>query len=321
MVEYQLRKISIQDIDTNNYTFQITNGKDVDEVCDSIKEFGLINPPIIKKENNKYIIVSGFKRIISCIMLGYDSVNCLIIESDNMYLCHKIAILDNSNHRKMTFLEIVKCIVNIKKYHVDNKSLSYELSKLLHIENGEELISKFLKIIDLPKDIHALIDKGYISFSIADELSAYDEKEVLMIGNIFEKLKLPSNFQKDIFNLIIEIKSKEKKRFHDILEEVFNFITKNADIKNNTNKIYKILKNYLYERRFPEITLYKKNIEKKIELIALEKKFKLNNLTLGDGDFFQLQLNFDSLYEFNELAENIQKLRLNVKFNELFVPI
>lgn len=321
MVDYQLKKISIKDIDINNCLFRITNDMDIDEICDSIAAFGLISPPILKNEKLNYTIISGFKRITSCKRLGYDSVNCLIIEAEDLSLCHKIAILDNSNNRKLTFLEIVNCIHNIKQYYTDNKALSYELSKLLHIENGNELISKFLKIINLPKEILDLIDKGHVSFSIGYELPDYNATEILMIGNIFGKLKLPSNFQKDIFNLMIEIKLKEKKRFQDILDEVVNFIDANADTPKQMNKIYKILKNYLLARRFPEITQYQKKIEKKIEFVSLGEKYKLNNISNGDGDFFQFQLNFDSLYEFNELVENIQKLRFDTKFNDLFAPI
>lgn len=320
MVDYQLKKIVCKDIDTDNHLFRITNDMNIEVICDSIKEFGLINPPILKKEKNMYIIVSGFKRVASCKKIGHDSINSLIIETDDIYSCHRISILDNSNNRKLGFLEVVNCINSVKKFHGDSNSLSSELSRLLNISNGDKLISKMLKIILLPDTILKLIDTGHISISIAEELVRYDEKVILLFGSIFEKLNTPSNFQKDIFNLILEIKLKEKKSIECVLKDVVNFIKENTDNK-DAGRVYKFVKNYLYARRYPEITLFNNQIEKRLAKLVLDKRCKMNNHSNGDAKLFQLQLNFDGLFEFDDLIENIKKLRMDTKFNDLFKPI
>ena len=84
MVDYQLKKISIKDIDINNCLFRITNDMDIDEICDSIAAFGLISPPILKNEKLNYTIISGFKRITS--------ICCSPFISDSVYFIFLFAI-------------------------------------------------------------------------------------------------------------------------------------------------------------------------------------------------------------------------------------
>lgn len=317
MIDFYLNKISISEIDISNFMFRISEDADIDTLCDSIRAFGLINPPILKKNNHEYIIVSGFKRVYACKELGHNYVTSLILNEKDEFFCQKLAILDNSNNRTLSFKETVNCIRKIQCHISDELEISKEINGLLKNTSSDKLINKLLKIITLPENILNLIDRGYISMSIAEELVRYEENVVRLFGVIFEKLRTSSNYQKDIFNLIVEIKFKEKKDFISILNDVDRYLDMHIQTYKDTGSAYKKVKNYLYARRFPEITRYTEKIENKLEHVKLDRRIRIKNITSGDENLFQFQFDFDSVHEFEELILNIKQLQTNTKFIEL----
>ena len=53
---------------------------ELDELCDSIREFGIIQPLIVKKDKDSYILIAGERRLRAATNLGLNRV-CLLYTS------------------------------------------------------------------------------------------------------------------------------------------------------------------------------------------------------------------------------------------------
>ena len=51
-----------------------------DELCASIKKFGVLEPVIVKKFNGGYALVAGFRRVEAVRTIGYDNVTAGLID-------------------------------------------------------------------------------------------------------------------------------------------------------------------------------------------------------------------------------------------------
>ena len=320
MINYKLQRVHINEIDTEDHKFRISNETIIDEISDSIKEYGLLKPPILLRNKNSYSIISGFKRVLACKKNTVDIINALVMQSNDEFLCYKVAILDNTSQKKIGFYESIKCIKIIKEFLIDNNNDEFIIlvSKLLNLPYSKDYIIKLINISELPDNLIDLIDKERISFSIADELLKYDNNCADLIGEIFSNIKLSFNFQKELINFIIDIAKKENKHIEFILKDV-NSILKVESLENNDtdSKKYYRLKSYLIRRRYPIMTDYNDILNNKISKIKSDKRIKIVVPKGREEAKLQLQMNFNKLSDFNELFNDIKKLKTNPDFIDL----
>lgn len=83
MTEY-LTSVRLSDIDDSDEIFRISSDGNISSLADSIKAFGLLTPPVLKRMNEKFAVVSGFRRIKAMRLLNISTTPAVLIVSGNM---------------------------------------------------------------------------------------------------------------------------------------------------------------------------------------------------------------------------------------------
>ena len=125
-----LKEINISDIDIFNPRFLIPYSKIAAELFNSIKDIGIINPPIVINNDKEYLILTGFKRISISEELGLNTVFCRVVSKNELSFDQCIKIIYEDNKDRFTDIEIGQLC---RKY----------------IDNGND-VKQFLKLIDYP---------------------------------------------------------------------------------------------------------------------------------------------------------------------------
>ena len=179
------------------------NKEKIKELAESIKENGLIQPIIVKKDNNKYQIIAGHRRFLAFKQLNKESIPAIVKnEQDNEEI---ITLTENLIRENLNHLEIALSIENIlEKKLVKNQS---ELAKKLAI--NESTLSRYLKLLKLPEKIKQYIkEKKYTDLLVLNKLASLPPTEAL---KIFEQILKNNLNRKESIELINKYKNKEKK--------------------------------------------------------------------------------------------------------------
>lgn len=121
----------------------------IDDLAESIKKYGLLQPILVKKQDDRYIIIAGERRYRACKKLGLEYVEVIIKYDENAML---ISLIENIQRENLTALEEAVAIQNIKdKYKCTHEELSKLLGKTrvyitnkLRILNADEYTKKLL---------------------------------------------------------------------------------------------------------------------------------------------------------------------------------
>ena len=141
-------ELELDFIDTEFTPFSFSYGFNLKPLINSIKEVGIINLPILKKDKNRFIIVTGYKRILALKELGQKRVGGRILNEDFPPLrCLLINLHDNIYTRQLN--EVEKAIL---------------ISKLSQYVSIEEIIESYLPLLGLSKkrityEVYLWIDK------------------------------------------------------------------------------------------------------------------------------------------------------------------
>jgi len=98
--QFALKKISLED-----ERFRTSYHFSLEKLKLSIKEIGLLHPPLVTRRDNRFILVSGWKRVLACHELSLSSIPVYVIEEKDELQTFLIAFYENLAAREFGLLE------------------------------------------------------------------------------------------------------------------------------------------------------------------------------------------------------------------------
>ena len=259
-VESQKNELSISELVPNKYQpRKIFDENNLDELTNSIKERGMIQPFVVRKSNDdisKFEIIAGERRWLAAQRAGLHSVPVVITEADDLKSL-EFAIVENVQRHDLNPLEEAQGYKRlIDEFSYDQEKVSKFIGKSRsHITNS-------LRLLTLPQDVIKLIETQKITAGHAKILVGLSNASFVASKILEKKLSVR---QSETFVRVFKnkkIKSSKKKDTNIIALElsISNKIGINVDIQNNhrnkgkisfeykdldqLNKIIDIIKNH-----------------------------------------------------------------------------
>ncbi|MBP3501946.1 MAG: ParB/RepB/Spo0J family partition protein [Clostridia bacterium] len=101
----KIHKIKITEIEPNkDQPRRIFNSESIDELAESIKKYGVIQPIIVSKKENYYEIIAGERRWRASKKAGLEEIPCIIRESEEKEK-KEIALIENIQREDLNPIE------------------------------------------------------------------------------------------------------------------------------------------------------------------------------------------------------------------------
>ncbi|MDQ0151111.1 ParB/RepB/Spo0J family partition protein [Eubacterium multiforme] len=142
------------------------------ELAESIKNHGIIQPLILKKDGNKYVIIAGERRWRAAKMLSLKEVPAIIMElSDKEIL--EISLIENIQRQDLNPIEEA---LAYRKLIDDFNLTQQELSK--RIGKSRVAITNTMRLINLDERVQQYLIEGVISEGHGRALLAVEDKDL-----------------------------------------------------------------------------------------------------------------------------------------------
>lgn len=159
-------KIKVNDIIAKNNIRKEIDEEKLKELANSINQIGLISPiTVIKsKENGKYEVVAGYRRLEAIKLLGEDTIEAIIIDVDELSR-EKIKIDENEIREPVSLVDQAVWIKRLqKKYDMNIEQLQKTLSK------SESYIRERLKIAEQDDIIKGIIKQYDMKIGVVTQI-------------------------------------------------------------------------------------------------------------------------------------------------------
>ena len=183
-VEVQKNQLPVTDLMPNKYqprkNFDEANWEDL---ANSIKERGMIQPIIVRKSNNdnsKFEIIAGERRWLAAQRVGIPNVPVVITEADDLKSL-EFAIVENVQRHDLNPLEEAQ---GYKRLIEEIKLTQEELSE--KIGKKRSTITNYLRLLKLNPIIQSGIKDGIISMGHGRALINIDDEKLQL--SIYERI-------------------------------------------------------------------------------------------------------------------------------------
>lgn len=233
----EIVEIKLNELRVNPYQpRKVFDEKAIEELSNSIKEHGVIQPIIIKKAIKGYEIIAGERRVRASKKAGLETIPALIRNfTDEQML--EIALLENLQRENLTAIEEALAYETmLEKLKITHEELSKKVGK------SRSHITNLLGLLRLPKEVQKMIGSNQISMGHARVLSKLeDDNQILEIANKIIKKGYPVRELERIvdnqkFERKVKIKrtvTEENKKFKHVEELLSEKLDAKIKIKDN----------------------------------------------------------------------------------------
>lgn len=146
------------------------NEEALEELADSIRQLGLIQPITVKRDGEKYIIISGERRWRASERAGLEQIPAYIREVDDTTL-HAMALVENIQREDLNAIEISLGMQRlVEECGLTQEALAERLGK------KRSTVANYLRLLNLPEEIQFAIKSGLISMGHAKAIAAVESK-------------------------------------------------------------------------------------------------------------------------------------------------
>jgi len=209
-VEPKKNLLAVSDLIPNKYQpRKLFDDVNLEDLTNSIKERGIIQPIIVRKSNedkSRFEIIAGERRWLAAQRAGLHNVPVVIIDADDLKSL-EFAIVENVQRYDLNPLE------EAQGYKRLIDEFSYDQEKVAKfIGKSRSYITNSLRLLSLPKDVIKLIENQKLTSGHAKILVGL-ENASFVAAKILEKkfsVRQTENFVK-----IFKNKTKNQKNFKD----------------------------------------------------------------------------------------------------------
>ena len=145
--------------------------EELEELSQSIKQFGVLQPLLVKKEGPLYEIIAGERRFRAAKMAGLTEIPVLIRDYDEK-LSKEVAIIENIQREDLNAVEEAMAYQSLMtEYHLSQEELAERVAK------KRSTISNSLRLLKLEEEILEYLRQNLLSEGHARALLSVENTE------------------------------------------------------------------------------------------------------------------------------------------------
>ena len=196
----KIYEIPLSEIDPfPDHPFKVRDDEDMMNLTESVRTKGVLTPATVrKKEDGRYELLSGHRRMRACELAGVDKLRCEIVDMEKD---EATVFMVESNFQRSTILPSEKAFaykMRLEAMNRQGKRTDLTFSPMdKKLRSGQDLansvgdsqpqIYRYIRLTELIPDILELVDEGKIGLRPAVELS-YIPKDIQ--GYIYDTMDM-----------------------------------------------------------------------------------------------------------------------------------
>ncbi len=286
MSPMKILELRPESIDLSDKRFSYSFPEHQKELAKSIKEVGVLEPIIIRRKKDSFIIVSGFRRAFFAKEFGI-VIPCILKDNISDKDAFSLAVFANL-HRGFNIFEKAEILKKLYDFRFCERDIFERFVPILELPKSPSIINQYLSLNNLSYD-----QKLYLF------------ERSLPVQHIFKLASLPKEVREHLFKLFLKFKltTSRIRIFVDLFEIAFRK-QKEAVFEGlfSSDDPFRYLKSISYPSLFKKEELFKKTLCK----YGIKGEVKL--IPKSGFEEFELNMRFKDKRSFMDSLKKLEKL-------------
>jgi ParB family chromosome partitioning protein len=173
--EKKVEEVNITSIRKNRFQPRDTiEDEALQDLMASIKENGILQPVLIRKDGSYFELIAGERRLKACLALGKKTIPAITLDVPENRLL-QLALIENIQRENLNAIEEARAYRAMQKLeNITHEELSKRVGK------KRSTITNTLRLLDLPDEIQENVSRGTISQGHARALLCFESKKEML---------------------------------------------------------------------------------------------------------------------------------------------
>ena len=235
--------ISVNEIEPNrNQPRKTFDDASLQELAESIKQFGIIQPIVVKKKDEYYEIIAGERRWRAAKIAGLLEVPVIVKEYKENEIV-EISLIENIQRENLNPIEEAQAYKALmEEFELKQEEVAQKVSK------SRSTITNSLRLLKLTKEVQEMLVEEKISMGHARALLAITDPDIQIsvAKKVYEEALSVRDIEKLVKDMAKPAKKEEKEPneyqylYRDIEENLKQILGNKVTIKNRKNNKGKI---------------------------------------------------------------------------------
>ena len=317
-MDFDYRSVSLSKIDSTDATYCITFPHPSRDLVDSIKEIGLLRPPLLKADGDRYVIISGFERIAACRQLEWSSIPAGVMDASiTAAQCTIIAVADKTAVRSLNLVEQAHA-VNLLASAFDEKSAFNAAARRAGLNTSERLVAKLKRVAEMPPLLQSGLIEGIIALPVALAIDRMPDKEAATaVSLLLYESNFSLNQQREILDSVIAVSRRDGISIPRLLcDGPIGDIRQNGELDHR--HMARMIRLCLKAMRYPTISSVEKHFQQLVKKLKLPDKAQLIAPPNFEGRSFALRFEFDNQTDLEAMQKVLNRLISTPEIDQLW---
>lgn len=155
----------------------------MDELVNSIKQYGIIQPLVVTKKGDQYELIAGERRLRAAQIIGLDKIPIIVREAHEQEKL-EMALIENIQRTDLNPVELALAFRKlIDEFNLNQEELAKRIGK------SRSSVTNTLRTLTLPEEIQQALIEGRISDGHAKLIAGLDSeaKQLVLFKKIVQK--------------------------------------------------------------------------------------------------------------------------------------
>jgi ParB family transcriptional regulator, chromosome partitioning protein len=314
-----IQKIPISHIDLTDETFSVNFMPDVRRLRSSMEEIGLIQPVLLRKKQDGYQIICGFRRISIIKEIGGSDILSMVLdekEKDDLRLFF-ISLHENLTTRGFNTIEKAIALDKlVHEFHIDSVTVIKKYLPLFDLEGDEKILNTYLSLIQMEDEIKTYVLNEEVSRTNIRRISSLSSKDRMALLSLISPLKLGENRLREILTFLEEITKRDRLTVKEILKRPeIQAVLSHQEL--TPPQRADRMKKALMGLRYPRMHNIETRFEKKRKELNLPPKLSLQHQPFFEGKGLKMEFQFETVEEYRSMLSSLSKLTDKKEFKEM----
>jgi ParB family transcriptional regulator, chromosome partitioning protein len=183
-IQQGVRNIPIEKVRANKYQpREDFNQEALDDLANSIREKGFIQPVLVRFKDNEYELIAGERRFRAAKKLGYKEIPAIIKEATDLDSL-ELSIIENVQREDLNPIDQANAYKRLQEeFNMTQEKVADTIGK------DRATVANILRLLNLPAKIQEYVSRGTISMGHARAILSLDKES--------EQIRLCTKVMKD----------------------------------------------------------------------------------------------------------------------------
>lgn len=316
-----LQYIQTNQINVSDDSFRITYAPHLDDLKESIKNVGVINPITLRHtQEGTYQVVTGYKRFLACQELNRQTIPALIYEPHDLSPMQAFLynLHDNIFTRELNVVEKYNiCSKLVKVFAVTEDDVVKQYLPLLGEDPSYKILHQFLALEQLIDPMKQHVVERDIAISSATRIAEFTPSTQTALMNVLKHVNPSTSKLNELLTLIREIAARDGISVEEILLR-YQLLTIVADPSVAAPEKVSALRQTLRSVRLPHLTERQSQLTQLISNLQLPNTAKLIADPYFEDPKLKLEYQFSAPEELNALISKLQEAFEKQQWQKIF---